>query len=238
MANFTSIGPKLLESGDYSDFTLVCEDQKFRVHKSIVCAQCPVFAAATKGGFKEAETNTFHVVDFKPVTLKCMLQYMYTGKYEEKPHCCPNDNVQEPSQENDNDDSTKNISERWIHHGLVNCIADFFRLPELAKMSVATLDEITQKDWSANAFCDLLYATLGKTGDQGFHLLLATRAADHIDHLTAMGLFNGSDLSNELAPAFLRICVQRLNALQAELVGDEAPGEGSSSFILLHSGLV
>lgn len=86
-------------------------------------------------------------------------------------------------------------------------------------MSVATLDEITQKDWSANAFCDLLYATLGKTGDQGFHLLLATRAADHIDHLTAMGLFNGSDLSNELAPAFLRICVQRLNALQAELVG-------------------
>lgn len=40
---------------------------------------------------QEADTDTFHVVDFKPATVKCMLQYMYTGKYEEKPPCCLND---------------------------------------------------------------------------------------------------------------------------------------------------
>lgn len=102
------------------------------------------------------------------------------------------------SLENDSDQSTeKRMSEKWIHHGLVNCIADFFRLPELAKISIDALERITQEDWSADAFCDLLDGTLGKTDDKDFHILLTTRAVDHISQLTAMGLFDGSHLSDK-----------------------------------------
>lgn len=42
----------LLDSGEYSDFTLMCENQEFPVHKGIVCSQSPVIAAAMRGDFQ------------------------------------------------------------------------------------------------------------------------------------------------------------------------------------------
>ncbi|KAI1126471.1 hypothetical protein F5Y10DRAFT_267133 [Nemania abortiva] len=221
MANIISTTTTLLHSGDYSDFTIECEGQEFRVHKNIVCPQSPVIAAAMNGHFKEAKTDVFHVVEFTPATVKCMLDYMYTGKYEDMPPGCPKDNKdQEPTAESDNNHSAKitSPSRIWVHHGLVNCIADFFVIPDLAKMSIAAVHKLTHTDhWSADAFCDLLYATIEKTGDCNFRCLLATRAADHIGELTQRGLFNGSDLSDEISPDVIRLCAQRLDAMRSEL---------------------
>lgn len=52
MNTFMAVGAQLLRTGDYSDFTLVCGGQEFRVHKNIVCSQSPVISAALKSGFK------------------------------------------------------------------------------------------------------------------------------------------------------------------------------------------
>ena len=46
------ISIRAMESGQYSDLTIVCEDQKFSVHKVVVCTQSKVLAAAMKKGFK------------------------------------------------------------------------------------------------------------------------------------------------------------------------------------------
>lgn len=43
---------KLLDSGEYSDLTINCEDAKFRVHKAIVCAKSPVLATACGHGLQ------------------------------------------------------------------------------------------------------------------------------------------------------------------------------------------
>ncbi|KAI1188663.1 hypothetical protein F5B17DRAFT_260298 [Nemania serpens] len=72
-------------------------------------------------------------------------------------------------------------------------------------MNIAVLNRIVHENWSADAFCDLLYETLGGISDKDFHLLLATRAADHIDQLTTIWLFNVSDFSDVIAPAVLQI---------------------------------
>ncbi|KAI0114525.1 BTB/POZ protein [Nemania sp. FL0031] len=220
MANLALMGERLLSSGDYSDLTIVCKDHEFRVHKSIVCAQSPVLAAAMKGPFKEASTNTFHVEEFGPSTVKCMLYYMYTGKYVEKPPSSLeniDDQVSESTSGSDNNCSAETRSRTWVHHGLLTCIADFFDVPDLRKMSIAALDKLIQDDWSADAFCDLLCKTIDRTSDHDFYFLLATRAADHLGELTKRELFSGSDPSDELAPAVLRVCVQRLDALQSDL---------------------
>lgn len=42
----------ILKSGLYSDLTLECKGEEFKVHKAIVCAQSPVIAAAVAGVFK------------------------------------------------------------------------------------------------------------------------------------------------------------------------------------------
>ena len=41
-----------MKSGEYSDLTILCEDQTFSVHKVVVCSQSKVLAAAMKKGFK------------------------------------------------------------------------------------------------------------------------------------------------------------------------------------------
>ncbi|KAJ2990351.1 hypothetical protein NUW58_g2997 [Xylaria curta] len=205
MANIVSANQLLLSSGDYSDLTLVCEDQEFQVHKAIVCTQSPVVAAAMKGGYKEAQTNTFHIADFKPTTVKCMLDYMYTGKYEEVPPGCSDDNKGQ-------DSTSKEISATWLYHGLVNCIADYFRLPGLASLATVTLDKLIHKDWSAAAFCCLLSGTREKTGDDDFRVMMAARAADHIGELLAWDLFDGSDPNDDMTPTVLRMCVEKAEA--------------------------
>ncbi|KAI0442418.1 BTB/POZ protein [Xylaria telfairii] len=207
----------LLSSGKYSDLTLVCEDQEFQVHKGIVCSQSPVLDAALKGNFQEAKTNTFHVVTFNPTTVKCMLDYMYTGNYAQTPSsCCNESKDQAQTTENDKDCSVKSDTETWLHHGFVNCVADYFCVPELAKMAVAALDKLTREHWSEDAFCDLMYGTHGRTGDDGFRVMMATRAVDHLGELTARGLFNGADPpSDEMTPTILGLCAQRLNESSA-----------------------
>jgi hypothetical protein len=42
----------LLETGQFSDLTLVCQNKRFLVHRGIVCSRSPVWAAATEGKFK------------------------------------------------------------------------------------------------------------------------------------------------------------------------------------------
>ncbi|KAI0474416.1 BTB/POZ protein [Xylaria cf. heliscus] len=208
----------LLSSGDYSDLTLLCEDQEFRVHKNIVCSQSPVLAAAFKGGFQESKTNEFHVVDFSPTTLKCMIDYMYTRGYKKMPDGCRNDGKDQAQTTNNDKHTSTKIAETWIYHGRVNCIADYFCLPELAKMATTTLDRLTKENWSEDAFCDLLDEIHGKTGDNGFRDMLAQRATDHISELTARGLFNGADPpSDELVPTVLRLCGQRIDASQKRI---------------------
>ena len=41
-----------MNSGEYSDLTILCDNQKFLVHKVVVCSQSKVLAAAMKKGFK------------------------------------------------------------------------------------------------------------------------------------------------------------------------------------------
>lgn len=42
----------LYETGKYSDLTLVCERQSFKVHKAVLCTQSAVLAAACDGQFE------------------------------------------------------------------------------------------------------------------------------------------------------------------------------------------
>ena len=42
---FSALMPNLLQSGKYSDLTIVCGSDRYAVHKSIVCVMSSVIAA-------------------------------------------------------------------------------------------------------------------------------------------------------------------------------------------------
>lgn len=70
-----------MQSGEYSDLTIVCEDHKFSVHKVVVCSQSKVFAAAVKKGFKESELNLIDLSEDGILLVSHLVTFLYTGSY-------------------------------------------------------------------------------------------------------------------------------------------------------------
>ncbi|KAM0234351.1 hypothetical protein ACHAP5_010117 [Fusarium lateritium] len=48
---------KLLDTGDYSDLTIICGKDRYKVHKAIVCPRSSFFKAAVGGKFKASESK-------------------------------------------------------------------------------------------------------------------------------------------------------------------------------------
>ena len=72
---------ELLENGNFSDFTLIVGDQRFPVHKSMLAARSPVFAAMFgHHEMEESKQGEATIKDLEPEVLKEMLKYIYTGK--------------------------------------------------------------------------------------------------------------------------------------------------------------
>jgi hypothetical protein len=91
----------LLKSGKYSDLTIFCGEQKFFVHRAIICPRSKFFSAACDGGFKvckdpqrvptslintivpqEAKSGKIHLSEDKPHIVARALQYLYTTDYD------------------------------------------------------------------------------------------------------------------------------------------------------------
>ncbi|KAL1627767.1 hypothetical protein SLS54_002033 [Diplodia seriata] len=55
----------------------------YNVHKIVVCSQSDFFANAFKENtFKESKDNLIHLPDDDPAAVRAMLQFMYTGTYD------------------------------------------------------------------------------------------------------------------------------------------------------------
>ncbi|XP_065199985.1 speckle-type POZ protein B-like [Planococcus citri] len=71
---------RLFGEEDFSDFTVTVGDEQFRVHRNILAARSPVFAAMLKHNMKEQNQNCLKITDMDRSVFKEMLRYIYTGK--------------------------------------------------------------------------------------------------------------------------------------------------------------
>ena len=99
MAGITSGFGELLRSGNYSDFKITCKGAEFNVHRAIVCSASDFFKALCDSGFKvsscsgdfskmvidalqEQSAGSVDLPDDDPETVKRMIDFLYTGRYE------------------------------------------------------------------------------------------------------------------------------------------------------------
>ncbi|KAF5569597.1 hypothetical protein FPANT_13896, partial [Fusarium pseudoanthophilum] len=75
----------LLKTGKYSDLTISCGNDQYRVHKAIICPRSNFFEAAFSGEFKEAQTGEIDLPDDDPVAVKMMIEYLYHDTYMPPP---------------------------------------------------------------------------------------------------------------------------------------------------------
>ncbi|KAI1745150.1 hypothetical protein F4680DRAFT_467329 [Xylaria scruposa] len=225
MGGVLSTTRELLQSGKFSDLTLVCNGQEFRVHKAIVCLQSPVIAAALESKSKEEEADIMEV-DFDLTALECMLYSMYAGDYREQPakhvrllqlaHPAqsvqpnPSDGDEQHAQstqptEHEEKPTTTTVSEALIYHLRVNSIANYYGVKRLAKLSAIRIMDLLDKDWSADTFCNLIKET---TGDENLRKVIVHAAAEHLSELTSKGIFSEGEIANDIAAEVLEVSVK------------------------------
>merc|ERR1719244_1620458 len=73
----------LLSSGEMSDVQVVVGDSIYSAHRNILAARSPVFAAMFSHDMTEQRKNEVKITDLPPLAVKAMLEYIYSGKYEE-----------------------------------------------------------------------------------------------------------------------------------------------------------
>ncbi|CAN9175220.1 unnamed protein product [Alternaria alternata] len=76
---------ELLASGDYSDFTITCGSDTYRVHKNIVCKRSGFFERAERFPRPVGEEGSGSKVDLlqdEPEIVRLLVQYLYENDYE------------------------------------------------------------------------------------------------------------------------------------------------------------
>lgn len=103
----------------------------------------------------------------------------------------------------------------------MNFIADYYDVAALAELSSARVQEILASKWSAEQFCDLLQQSLDSTHDKGFLRMLGAEAANHIDELFEMNVFEEGSLGEGLAFYALPQCILRLREAESSVLSEK-----------------
>ncbi|KAB2104429.1 Kynureninase 2 [Alternaria gaisen] len=72
----------VLKSGAYSDLTITCNNDTYKVHKAIVCERAEFFARNLKFGGKESVSGIINLPDDEPDTIRLLIHYLYGGEYK------------------------------------------------------------------------------------------------------------------------------------------------------------
>lgn len=79
----------ILESGRFSDITLICQGKEFKAHKIILASRSPVFSAMFEHGMKESRESIVEIPDIEPEIMKELLKFIYYEKVDNlEKHAC------------------------------------------------------------------------------------------------------------------------------------------------------
>ncbi|KAG6311947.1 hypothetical protein E4U22_002243 [Claviceps purpurea] len=71
--------------GEFCDLEIVCGETRFRAHRIVVCSRSAVIRAACLGPWKEGACGVYEIKESSDVLVQRLLDYIYTGKYDDFP---------------------------------------------------------------------------------------------------------------------------------------------------------
>ncbi|KAF4965135.1 hypothetical protein FSARC_7002 [Fusarium sarcochroum] len=208
--------PDLVESGDYSDFTLTCEGQDFKLHQILVCPKSPVMAKALKGNFREATSRVLRVEQFDVATVRRMIIFIYTGDYSLEPTCKePNTPSDPPKESSVVISSTKedDIPTELLCHLRMNSIGDYYDIQGLVEYANAKMQPLLQNS-QTESLPQLVQEVSDSTGDTVLHSIVASLVASHIEDVVDLPAFSQIKPRGSIMITILNACASRVRTLE------------------------
>ncbi len=69
----------MYKTGTFTDATIKCGSDEFKVHKAFLVSQSPVFKKMFEVGMEERKSNIIDVQDISPAVMSDLVAYLYTG---------------------------------------------------------------------------------------------------------------------------------------------------------------
>ncbi|KAF5548527.1 speckle-type POZ [Fusarium napiforme] len=223
----------LMDSGEFSDFSLVCKDQEFKLHQVIVCPQSPVISAALHSGFEETTSKVIKVNEFDVPTVQSMVTFLYTADYEIAPEpekTTAQHDRDEKKEEGEiaSDDGRmsedprvpQEVGEKNVYqivsHLRVNAIADYYGIEKLVKLSTSKVQAILQGHLDFVIIPQVIAELSTANRDAEIRSVVATATARYIQKLASSQLLRTIDLEHHLTIEIFEACGARIK----ELLGD------------------
>ncbi|KAK3640308.1 hypothetical protein LTR56_011904 [Elasticomyces elasticus] len=138
---------RMFFSGRYSDLVVKCGAMQWRVHKAVLCPQCPFFEKACDGTFKEAEEGVITLKDDEPFAVQCMLHFLYFATYSDDYHWIDtepdygDESISEDVAELGEGESVAEQLPPILLNVHVHVLADKYDIPRLGRMAAKKFEE-------------------------------------------------------------------------------------------------
>ncbi|KAI9765219.1 MAG: hypothetical protein M1840_007711 [Geoglossum simile] len=185
----------ILQSGKYSDLTITCGDNTFKVHRSVICPRSRFFEAACDNEFKEGRTGEVALVDDDPTTVKRMISYLYTLDYENEGNLevevaasfpIPGESVEADTltlvdaQDDEPEEKPAHFSDVRVY-----AIADKYGIIELKQLAKRRFERWAGQNWSHKDFPVIVREVFKSTpsSDRGLRDIVCRVSADNVKEL-------------------------------------------------------
>lgn len=186
--NLLSKVSTVMDTPNHSDLTIKCRDQKFKVHKLIVCTISSVIAAACEQKMKENETGIIEHTEYDADTVQRMISYMYKQTYTVDGYALPRTLRVNADPEVDAYEELipQNVNGKLMAHVRVYTIGEYYDIPTLKVLANDYFAAAAKEDFQIDGFIHVIKEVnrLTSPDDRMLRDTLRDHAKEHIRELT------------------------------------------------------
>ncbi|KAL4912601.1 BTB/POZ protein [Aspergillus aurantiobrunneus] len=157
---------RYFHASTFSDLTIVTRDQKFEVHKVIVCGQSEFFSRLFSHNWKEVTENVVRLEDDDPRAIEAMIHFFYGFNY-------------------DSSGSEQGRTSPMLFNVKVYQIGDKYGIPKLKAQAKEKFSVAITTCWEMDDFPIAIASAYSTTSfaDRGLRDLLVSTSLEHINDL-------------------------------------------------------
>ncbi|KAK5203073.1 hypothetical protein LTR96_011312 [Exophiala xenobiotica] len=191
----------LLQTAEFSDFTLTVDGRDFKIHRSVVCPQSTMLRSLCTGSFQEGLQGRGTLTEENANIFEKVLEYLYTGEYnspsEELEIAAADGNEvssgeDAPANNEDGENETGSIhrqSEQLMFHTEVYLQAKFLGISELMRHARNNFAAVVKSNFRADAFLEPFSRVFdhGEDGDSGLRAQILELCLENSEDLSQDG---------------------------------------------------